>query len=121
MLPAREAALLIALLLKRSEQRRARISEKTLKRISQRTRLRSAFVQDVADELADLEILLVELNRGGYGILPASAMESAPAIHARDHILAEVRAARRGELDAEAVLEQIVERPEGEEDDDAPE
>jgi len=83
---AEEAALLLALLLTRSEQTRARVSEKTIRKVSGRRHIRSAFVGMLMDHLADLGINMSELERGGYGLLRSSVLEGAPAITAKTHL-----------------------------------
>jgi hypothetical protein len=77
---AAETALLLAVLLKRSGERRARVSEKTLKLLGQRKRLRSAFVVDISKNLADFGLCIIELDAGGFGIVRAKSLEAAKAI-----------------------------------------
>lgn len=75
---ARTTALLVALLLKRSEKTRGRMSEKTLETLSRHERIRARFFDNVRRELDNLGVVIVELSRGGYGLLLASALEGAP-------------------------------------------
>lgn len=77
-----ETALLVATLLNRAKKKRARISEKTIRFLSQRKTLRDAFKQELRDELDDLGIHLVQLNRGGFTAIAISALEGAEAIKA---------------------------------------
>ncbi|MAD44049.1 MAG: hypothetical protein CMH98_03510 [Oceanospirillaceae bacterium] len=79
----RESALLIALLFKRSEKTRARISGLTVKKLSKRERLKTAFVTNLTDELDDLGIVLVELDRGGFGLIYAHLLNGAPTVKAQ--------------------------------------
>ena len=82
-----ETALLIALLLKRSEQKRARISVVTLKKMSGRRHLRVVFIARVQEALFyDSGIMMQELNRGGFGLIPNDALEGAPAITLKKHM-----------------------------------
>lgn len=75
-----QAAILVALLLKRSGHRRARISENTIRLLSKRHTLRDAFKSRLTAELDDLGIHLVELQRGGFGAIFVSALDGAPSI-----------------------------------------
>lgn len=98
-----ETALLIVLLFKRSGQRRARISVVTLRRLSKRRHIRSAFLGKVEESLDDLGLILVELERGGYGLLPLSALDGAPAITAKRYLQDEQGVA----IDFEAIRKEI--------------
>jgi hypothetical protein len=71
-------ALRLAVLLKRSDKTRARVSEKTLRILSGRSTLRDAFVIDVRNALEDLSVVSVRLDRGGFALIAASALEGAP-------------------------------------------
>lgn len=81
---ARHTALLVALMLKRSGKHRIRFSDKTLKRLSDRDRLRSAFIVEVQQESMNVGIVLVELNRGGFGAMWAKPLEGAETVTARN-------------------------------------
>src|SRR5690348_16037564 len=83
---AEDTALLLALLLKRSEQKRARISVATIRRLSKRKHIRGAFVEMLDDQLDSLGVVLVELDRGGYGLFPSSVLDVAPAITAKKYL-----------------------------------
>lgn len=71
-------ALRLAVLLKRSEKTRARVSEKTLRILSGRSILRDSFVIDVRNALEDLSVVSVRLDRGGFALIATSALEGAP-------------------------------------------
>jgi hypothetical protein len=80
---ATKTALLLAVLLKRSGKTRARVSEKTIKLLSGRVRLRGAFIVDVSAKLEDFGVLAVEADRGGFGLVSIPALEGATAITAK--------------------------------------
>jgi len=103
----RQAALLIALVLKRAAKTRARVSEKTVKLICRRVMLRDAFLSELRQWLEDFGVLLVRLERGGFALLAVSALEGAPPILAKDHIAKERKALKAGELDEQAVLVEL--------------
>ena len=75
-----ETAKLVALLLKRTEKKRARISRKTLLRLSKRRIIRTVFLDLLKANLENWGLILIELERGGYGMIPSSALEGAPPI-----------------------------------------
>jgi|SRR5947209_18246416 hypothetical protein len=87
-----ESALLIALLFKRSEQKRARLSTATIRRLSGRKNIRRSFLCVLEGGLDDLGLILVELDRGGYGLIAASSLDGAPAITAKKYLPKEIRA-----------------------------
>ena len=92
---ASQTAILVVLLLKRAEVKRARISQKTVRLISKRTHLRRAFLNRLNDELDDLGVHMVELERGGYGMIFTSALDGANVVLAKNHILDELRQLKR--------------------------
>lgn len=80
---ANETALLLAVIFKRSGAARARISDKTLKLLGYREKLRCSFAGRVGEHLSDLGMILIELDTGGYGLMPSKALEAAKAITAK--------------------------------------
>ena len=75
-----ESAALIALLFERSGQRRARISTATLETLSGRKPVRNSFVARVQEALSDeFDLVMHEVDRG-FGLLPFSSLDGAPAI-----------------------------------------
>lgn len=76
--PVGTVALRLAILLKRSEKTRARVSEKTLRILSGRSTLRESFVVDIRNALEELSIVSVRLDRGGFALIATSALEGAP-------------------------------------------
>jgi hypothetical protein len=91
-------ALLLAVMLKRAGKTRARISEKTLRQVARRKTLRDAFVSEVHDRLEDFGIVGVSLERGGYAVVAISALEGAPVVTAREHLVVELKAQKDGKL-----------------------
>lgn len=89
--PVERVAYLLALLLKRSNKAKGRLSEKTLKIVSGRQRLRGAFHISLYENLAELGLEIVELDRGGYAIFHRSILEGVPVLRAKDLIPREER------------------------------
>lgn len=79
-----ECAVLLAVLLKRSEKPRARVSELTVKKISGRSLLRESFLSYLKVELEDLNIVISRLKRGGFALVDVSSLENAPSITAKN-------------------------------------
>ena len=95
-----ETAILVALLLKRSGQKRARLSESTIRVLSKRKTLRDAFKERLRSELDDIGIHLVQLERGGFGIIPINALDGAPAITARKYLGDDLKKLKKSDGDA---------------------
>jgi len=95
-----KTAVLVALLLKRSGRRRARISENTIRVLSKRKTLRDAFKERLRSELDDLGIHLIQLERGGFGVIPITALDGAPAITAKKYLADERKKLKHGDDDA---------------------
>ena len=82
-----ETALLVALLLKRSKQKRARISVATLNLLSGRDRIRSPFIARVQEALSyDAGIMIQELNGGGFGLILTETLAGAPPITPKEYL-----------------------------------
>ncbi len=71
-------ALRLAVLLKRTEKTRARVSDRTLRILSGRTTLRDAFVISIRSTLEEYGVVAVRLDRGGFALIATSALEGAP-------------------------------------------
>lgn len=83
-LSAAQTALLLAVMMLRSEQTRARVSIKTLKLLSRRVRLHWAFAQEVREELeVNHRLIMFEIDSGGYGVVSAKAVEAAKPLTAK--------------------------------------
>jgi len=80
---AEESAILLAYLLKRSGETRVRVSEKTIRKVAQRSYIRTAFVDMLSLHLEDLGLNIMQLERGGYGLIRASVLEGAPTVTAK--------------------------------------
>jgi hypothetical protein len=80
-----QTSLLLALLFKRSKANRGRLSETTIRKLSGRSKLRTAFISDVRDDLDDLGYAFLEIERG-YAIVPTSALNGAPSITAKKYL-----------------------------------
>lgn len=105
---ARESALLIALLFKRAKKTRARISDKTVLKLSKRKKyLRTSFIELLSAEMDDLGLVLVELDRGGFGLIPTSALNGAPAITANKFIKDDLNKLREQEIDFDDILDDL--------------
>ena len=102
-----QAALLITLLFKRSEKNRARISDTTVRKLAQRERLRSAFIDTLTDELDGLGIVLIELERGGFGLIHVSTLNGAPSITAKKYLKDDLKRIRRKESDFDDIMDEI--------------
>jgi len=96
-------ALLIALLLKRTAKRRIRFSVKTFLRLADRERKFSSFVHEVQKAAKDIGVVLIELNRGGFGATWASPLEGADSVLAKHY----VPAAERKKLTERAILKEL--------------
>jgi len=80
---AEQTALLLHRLLSLSGHKRARVSNATIRRLSNRRHLRAAFVNMLDEYLEDMGLILLELERGGYGVMYARTLEGAPPITAK--------------------------------------
>lgn len=113
-----ETALLLALLLKRSEQKRARISVATIRRLSKRKHVRAAFVEMLDAELDSLGVILVELDRGGFGLIPSSLLDGAPAITAKKYLTSDLAELRKGASSFDDIREELTDDVGLDEEDD---
>lgn len=78
-----ETAVLVALLLNRSEQKRARVSEKTIRTLAKRKRLRISFLTMLREHLEDYSLVMIELDDGSWGLMPSRGLQGAPTITAK--------------------------------------
>lgn len=95
-----QTAVLVALLLKRSGQKRARLSENTIRVLSKRKTLRDAFKDRLRAELDDIGLHLVQLERGGFGIIPINALDGAVAITAKKYLADDLKKLKKSDGDA---------------------
>ena len=117
---AEETACLLAVMLNRSAQSRARVSAKTIKKLSNRVQLRSSFVVQLSDALASqYEWIIFELTSGGYGAVQAKALEAAKAVTGHRYLTAiERKAITRGNVDLDAFRREAADSLETPDDDD---
>jgi hypothetical protein len=114
---AKQTACLVAVILNRSKQTRARISAKTIKLLAIRQNLRSAFTVELIGALAEYDWILFELATGGYGAVQAKTLEAAKSVTAKRGLTDdERRALRRGAADFTAFEKEAA--PEHEEPDE---
>ena len=117
---AQQTAILLAVVLNRSAQPRARVSTKTIKMLGTRKHLRRAFVAELTDTLAEYSWTLSEIDSGGYAAIRTKALEAAKPVTAKRWLTDdERRALRRGKanwsaFEKEAAPEQ--EQPDEDED-----
>ena len=111
---AEETALLIACLMRRSGHKRARISERTIRLLSKRTYLRSAFLEPLKEQLEDTGLLLVEIDRGGYGLIYYSTLDGAPMITAKKLL----PKSERRDVDFDQLRREVDENTDDSQDDD---
>jgi len=71
---------MLSLLLLATGQTRARISEKTIRILSKRQRLRVAFIAELIVVIDDYGWVLVELPSGGFGAVQLTAIEAAKPV-----------------------------------------
>ena len=97
---ARDTAVILAVMLKRSGQTRARVSAAAVKVLSKRHLLRAGFIIGLAEEMEDLAWIFFELRGGGFGAIQTKALEAAkPVTPMRWLNDAERKALRLGTLD----------------------
>ena len=101
-----ETALLIALLFKRSGKTRAKISGLTIKRLSNRIQLRSAFVESLKDALDDWGLALIEIE-SGYSLIPWTVLNGAPAITAKKHLAEVLKGLKEGSIDFNEIQQEL--------------
>ena len=78
-----QTAILLAVILNRSAQPRARVSAKTIKVLGSRKNLRRAFVGELTDTLAEYSWTLAEIDTGGYAAIRTKSLESAKPVTAK--------------------------------------
>jgi len=117
---------LLAVILTRSQQSRARVSAATVKHCGLRETLRIAFLRKVIDELAEFGWIMFELgSTGGFGAVRATALEAARSVTRRRHLTDEEQSKSRRdaftarewtELEEEATPATDEDAPEGDEE-----
>lgn len=102
----KETALLIALMFKKSGLKRARISDNTLRYISNRSTIRTVFRESVREWLDDLGLIYIEIPRG-YALLPIDALSGAPPVTAKKYLLDDLKALESGDLNFEDIEDEL--------------
>lgn len=102
-----QTATLLALLLSRSEQSRARVSARTVRKLAVRRKLRSKFVSDVKDELEMFGVTMSELERGSFGLLRMSVLEGAPCLTAAKYLPDILPKLRQGNLRFDSIRKEL--------------
>ena len=105
---AEETAILAALLLQKSGLKRGRVSEKTIRKLSKRSQLRRVFIGRLTEQLDDLGLILVELERGGFGIMASSVLEGTPAITAKKYLSEDLSRLKEGRISFDEIRANIV-------------
>src|SRR5438105_3697775 len=105
-----QTAVLVAVLFKRSGEKRARVSEKTIRRLAKRSHLRTVFLKQLLDHIDDLGLTMTELPRGGYGILPSSALEGAKPITAKRYMAEDLKNLEQRKVDFEELAAELEEQ-----------
>jgi hypothetical protein len=113
-----ETAVLIALLMLRSEQKRARISEKTIRKLAKRRRLRVAFLSMLRQHLEDRALLMIELDDGSWGLMPSRGLQGAPTILAKTLLVDDLEKLKSDPESAWKEFRDALEADEGVEEDD---
>ena len=109
---AQQTAILLSVILNRSEQFRARLSTQTIKKLGARRHLRRAFAAELIDALAEYSWTLTEIDSGGYAAVRTKTLEAAKPVTAKRWLKDEERALlRRGKanwaaFEKEAALDQ---------------
>lgn len=94
-----QTAILLAVILNRSGQNRARLSGKTIKILGQRRNLRQAFSTQVIDALIEYGWALFETG-GGYSAVRISTLDAAKPVTAKNGLSKQERdALREGNAD----------------------
>ncbi len=115
---AEETAVLLAVMLKRSGETRARISGKTIRKISDRRHIRAAFINMLTQHLDDLGLNMSELERGGYGLVRASVLEGAKTITAKNYLREDLKKLKKDKGHFKDVLKEIEDDLATDDDDD---
>lgn len=107
-----QVAILLALIYQRSGAKRSvRVSESTLRLLGSREKLRSAFVVEVMMALEEFGLVMVEIQSGGYGIIPAKSLEAGRVITAKNFLSTkEMNLVKGGKnIDFESLQDELIE------------
>jgi hypothetical protein len=81
---AEQSALVLAAMFHRSNQKRGRVSAKTIRIVSRRSHLKGAFTANLTECLAQYDISMSELKTGGFGLIRSTSLQAAPNITYRN-------------------------------------
>jgi hypothetical protein len=113
---AYETALLTALLFKRSNQKRIRVSLDTIRHLSERTTIRLSFIRMLLDNLDTLGLIMIENSRGGYSIIRSNLLDGAPIATAKKYLLDDLNKLKNGKIHFKDIEEELNEDKEDKED-----
>ena len=118
----RDTAVLLAVMVKRSGQSRARVSDKTMKLISMRERLDAVFVTRLTHELEERGWTLSEIGAADFGLVRNQPLEVARAVTMKRWFTKDERLAmRKGNENWEELYEEEDAFPDEEPGDDGDE
>lgn len=83
---ARIVALRIAVMFSKAGKTRARISEKTVKELAERTNLTNYFRIELQSQLEELGVCINSNIRGGFNLLRISSLDGAGVITPEQHL-----------------------------------
>jgi hypothetical protein len=115
---AEETAVLLALLFTRAKVKRARVSEKTVRHLSKRTRLRTVFLDKLREALDEIDLHFIELGRGGFGLIPISALDGAQVIMAKQYLADDLKKLKQGKKTFDDFRAEVTADDEGEENEE---
>ena len=77
---ATDTATVLAVMLKRSKQTRARISVVAVRVVSNRKVIRAAFIASLSQAMEDFGWIFFELDSGGFGAIQTKTLEAAKPV-----------------------------------------
>lgn len=113
-----QTALMLALILMRSELARARLSTVTVRLCAGRKHLKAAFIRRLIVNMEDLNWAMAELDTGGFGCIRIRGLEGAKPVTAKKYLTEdEIKAMRKGLLDYDGIEAELALAPDPPEDD----
>lgn len=98
-----ETAVILAALLKKAEVTRARISDKTIKLVSGRSRLEESFRVNLNNDISEYDYIIIRLGSGGQAAIKISSLEAAKTVTAKRVLSnAEIQSLTKGNPDIDA-------------------
>lgn len=102
-----ETALLVALLFKRANEKRARISTKTLRVLSGRKHIRGSFVEILTAHLDALGLIMIENERGSFSVFSAGLLDGAPSITVSKYLQDDLEKLETGEINFDFIWTEL--------------